>query len=159
VKNKNQKNAKHKMDFNIEKLNKLAKPRSEKAIERARQRKENREWLRLSQDIALAVHYHIRKSGMTQKEFAARMNVSAAYVGKLLKGNENLTLETICKIQQAIGERVISVPKPYVNISLTLPAYSSQPLHKFSPAAAKSERYSEKQTSQNNYITATIDVA
>lgn len=140
------------MNFNIEKLDKIAKPRSEKAIGRARLRKENREWLRLSQDIALAIHYYIRKSGMTQKDLAEEMNVSAAYIGKLLKGGENLTLETICKIQHVIGERIISVAKPYVNTTLTLPAFSSTTTHKFSPDAAKSDKYCEKQTNQNNYV-------
>ncbi len=92
------------MNFNIEKLNKIAKPRSVKAIERARLRKENREWLSLSQEIALAIHYYIRKAGSTQKKLAEDLNVSPAYVAKLLKGGENLTLETICKIQHVIGE-------------------------------------------------------
>lgn len=55
--------------------------------------------LSLSQEIALAIHYYIRKAGLTQKELAEDLNVSPAYVAKLLKGGENLTLETICKIQ------------------------------------------------------------
>ena len=80
-------------------IQKVIEPRSEKAIERARLRKENREWLSLSQEIALAIHYYIRKAGLTQKELAEDLNVSPAYVAKLLKGGENLTLETICKIQ------------------------------------------------------------
>ena len=147
------------MNFNIEKLDKIAKPRSEKAIERTRLRKENREWLRLSQDIALALHYYIRKSGMTQKDLAEEMNVSAAYIGKLLKGGENLTLETICKIQHVIGERIISVAKPYVNIILTSSAYSSATMLKFSSDAAKSETFSEKQMNQNNYVPAAIEAA
>ena len=36
-----------------------------------------------------------------------------AYIGKLLKGNENLTLETICRVQSAIGENLISIHRPY----------------------------------------------
>ena len=147
------------MNFNIETLNKIAKPRSEKAIERARLRKENREWLSLSQEIALAIHYYIRKAGLTQKELAEDLNVSPAYVGKLLKGGENLTLETICKIQRVIGERIISIAKPYLTITLTMQAYSSSNMHKFSPEAAKSEKYSERQTNQNNYVPAAIDAA
>ena len=147
------------MNFNIEKLDKIAKPRSEKATGRARLRKENREWLRLSQDIALAIHYYIRKSDMTQKDLAVEMNVSAAYIGKLLKGGENLTLETICKIQHVIGERIISVAKPYVNITLTSSAYSSPSVLNFSSDAVKSEKFSEKQINQNNYVPAAIEAA
>ena len=40
------------MAFNLDKLKEVAKPRSEAAKDRARFRKENREWLRMSQDIA-----------------------------------------------------------------------------------------------------------
>ena len=90
------------MAFDLNKLAEVAKPRSEAAIERARLRRQNRDWIRMSQDIALCLHYYLRNSGMTQKELADKMGVSAVYVGKLLKGSKNLTLETICKIQGVI---------------------------------------------------------
>lgn len=102
------------MAFNTDKLTEMAKPRSEEAKAKAQFRRENREWIRMSQDIALSVHYYLRKSGMSQKDLAERMAVSAAYVGKLLKGTENLTLETICKLQNAIGEELLSLTHPYV---------------------------------------------
>lgn len=102
------------MAFNVDELAKIAKPRSEEAIKRAQFRRENREWIRMSQDIALTLHYYLRKSGMSQSELAQKMNVSAPYVGKLLKGTENLTLETICKLQNAIGEELLSLTHPYV---------------------------------------------
>ena len=102
------------MAFNVDKLAEIAKPRSEEAKAKAQFRRENREWIRMSQDIALSVHYYLRKSGMSQKDLAERMAVSAAYVGKLLKGTENLTLETICKLQNAIDEELLSLTHPYV---------------------------------------------
>lgn len=103
------------MAFDLEKLAEMATPRSERAKDKARFRKENREWLRMSQDIALAVHYYLRKNGMSQKKLAERMGVSPAYIGKLLKDRENLTLETICKLQSSIGSTLISVAQPYVS--------------------------------------------
>ena len=102
------------MTFNTEKLAEIAKPRSEDAKAKAQYRRDNREWIRMSQDIALSLHYYLRKSGMSQKDLAERMAVSAAYDGKLLKGNENLTLETICKLQNAIGEELLSLTHPYI---------------------------------------------
>jgi len=102
------------MAFNTKKLAKIAKPRSEEAKAKAQFRRDNREWIRMSQDIALSLHYYLRKSGMSQKDLAGKMMVSAAYVGKLLKGNENLTLETICKLQNAIGEELLSLTHPYI---------------------------------------------
>lgn len=100
------------MGFNLEKLEQIAKPCSDKAKEAARFRKENREWLRMSQDIALSLHYHLRTKGLSQKDLAEKMGVSAAYVGKLLKGKENLTLETICKLQKALDEDIINIVRP-----------------------------------------------
>ena len=50
---------------------------------------------------------------MSQKDLAKQMGVSPVYVGKLLKGGENLTIETICKLQRVIGEQLINVIKPY----------------------------------------------
>lgn len=101
------------MAFNLNKLAEVAKPRSEESKEQARFRKENRDWLRISQEIALALHYYLRTENMTQKALAEKMGISSVYVSKLLKGGENLTLETICKIQNVIGQDLITVSKPY----------------------------------------------
>lgn len=53
------------MAFDTEKLANIAKPQSEKEKEQARYRKENRDWLRMSQEIALCLHYYLRKAGLT----------------------------------------------------------------------------------------------
>ena len=57
------------MAFNPEKLAAIAKPRSEEAKDKARFRKENRDWLRMSQEIALCLHYYLRNAGLTQKSW------------------------------------------------------------------------------------------
>ena len=135
------------MAFNPEKLAAIAKPRSEEAKEKARFRKENRDWLRMSQEIALCLHYYLRNAGLTQKELADKMGVSAVYVGKLLKGGENLTLETICKIQNVICENIVTVAKPYVSTTvISFPVRAG-----FSPDAITSERYSDN-LSQDTYV-------
>ena len=136
------------MEFNPEKLASIAKPRSEAAIERARFRKENREWLRMSQEIALCLHYYLRTADITQKELADKMGVSAVYVGKLLKGGENLTLETICKIQKAISEEIVNVAKPYIN-TLSV-SFVAQP--KISTNVITSDSFSDKQSTQDSYV-------
>lgn len=101
------------MAINTERLQELAKPRNERAQRRSRERRENRAWLTFSQDIALALHYYMREKEMTQRELADKMGVSQAYVVKLLKGGENLTLETICKLQDALGENLMNIARPY----------------------------------------------
>lgn len=143
------------MAFNPEKLAAIAKPRSEEAREKARIRKENRDWLRMSQEIALCLHYYLRKAGITQKELADKMGVSAVYVGKLLKGGENLTLETICKIQKVIHEDIVTVAKPYIsNMVVSIPTWS-----KFSHDAINSDKFFGSQTMQNDYVLTTFDAA
>ncbi|MCD8268479.1 MAG: helix-turn-helix domain-containing protein [Parabacteroides sp.] len=109
------------MGFNLDKLAEMAQPRSEEAQNMARIRKENKEWLRMSQEIALSLHYYLRKMKMTQKELAEKMGVSPAYVGKLLKGQENLTLETICNLQKVTGRELVSVCHPYECIEVLEP--------------------------------------
>ncbi len=101
------------MKPNLEKLSAMASARTEEAKMRAEKRKANRAWLKMSQDIALAIHYYLRKSGSTQKELADKLGVSTAYVTKLMRGNENLTVETICKLQDALGEELVTVCRPY----------------------------------------------
>lgn len=101
------------MGFNFEKLNELATDRSKEVIRKSEELEKNRNWLRMSRMIALAIRYHLRKAEITQKAFADMLGVSPAYVGKLLKGNENLTLETICRIQDVIGNNLVSIHRPY----------------------------------------------
>ena len=101
------------MGENLDKLRKTAQPRSEEAKGRARWRRENREWLRMSQSIALQVLDYLHNAGLTQKELAERMGVSPAYIAKLVKGSENLSLETICKLHEALGIKLVYVAEPY----------------------------------------------
>lgn len=134
------------MAFNLEKLEEIAKPRSEAARERVKVRRENRDWLRLSQEIALAIHHYLKNSGISQKQLAEAMGVSPVYVVKLLKGGENLTLETICKIQKAIGENLITVATPYITrmiVELTSPA-------RMGASAVSSEKF--KASANNQYV-------
>lgn len=136
------------MGFNIDKLKEIAVPRSEAAKESTRTRRENREYLRMSQDIALCIHYYLRKSNMTQKELADKLGVSPVYVGRLLKGGENLTLETICKLQNVLGQDLISVAKPYVATQII--SLVPLPAQRFSETV-RSDRYTETHTLNKNY--------
>ena len=48
-----------------------------------------------------------KAAGITQKQLAERMNCSQQYVSKILKGCENLSLETVAKIELALGITVM----------------------------------------------------
>ncbi len=101
------------MAFNLEKLQAIAKPRSEESIRKEEYWKANKEWLKRSKEIALAVHYYLKTQGLTQAALAEKLGVSAPYVAKIMKGTENLTLETISKIENILGNPLVTVTKPY----------------------------------------------
>ena len=64
-------------------------------------------WMRYSKQIAIAVRARMRTMNVTQSALAEKMNCSQQYVSLLLKGEENLTLETICKLESALDMALI----------------------------------------------------
>jgi len=51
------------------------------------------------------------KKGMTQKDFARLLGKKESEICKWMKGTHNFTLETISKIELALGETILQVPK------------------------------------------------
>ena len=45
--------------------------------------------------------------GLTQKALAERMNCTQQYVSKILKGKENMSLDTLSKLEDALGINLI----------------------------------------------------
>jgi transcriptional regulator with XRE-family HTH domain len=78
--------------------------------ENAIYRLENSRWLRRSQKIAMEMLDRMEYLGINQKELAQRMECSPQYVSKILKGKENLSLETISKIEEALEMEFQSIP-------------------------------------------------
>ncbi|MFW5700131.1 MAG: helix-turn-helix transcriptional regulator [Cyclobacteriaceae bacterium] len=74
-------------------------------------RKSNKSWLNKSAKIAVKVARILREKNMTQKSLAELMEVSPQQVNKILKGRENLTLETISKIESILGVELVSILK------------------------------------------------
>jgi len=72
--------------------------------------RENREWLKVSQKLALKILRTLREEGITQKELANRMNVSPQQINKWVRGNENFTIETLVKIGNVLGITLINIP-------------------------------------------------
>ncbi len=94
---------------NLEKLNKILSTRKSTWQDEARWREENEEWLSQSFYIAVRVLNTLREKKMTQKELAEKMNVSPQFINKVVKGLENLSLETIGKLSRALGIKLIDV--------------------------------------------------
>lgn len=65
--------------------------------------------LKKSIKIAIKLNRILRQKGMKQKQLAELLGVSAQQVNKILKGRENLTLDTIERIESAIGVDLITV--------------------------------------------------
>lgn len=75
--------------------------------EKAEWRIANRSWLRYSQRIAMMMLDKMDELGLTQKSVAERMGCSQQYVSRVLKGTENLSIETITKIESALGIEIL----------------------------------------------------
>ena len=63
---------------------------------------EEKPWLNHSQMIANTMSARTKELGMTQKMLAEKMNCAQQYISKILKGGENLSLEAISKIENAL---------------------------------------------------------
>jgi ribosome-binding protein aMBF1 (putative translation factor) len=87
------------MKTNREKFMALVSEIDTKTEEKANWRIANRQWLRVSQDIAFDILEKLDDLNWSQKDLAEKMGVSPQYVNKLVKGSENLTLETLVKLQ------------------------------------------------------------
>ena len=75
--------------------------------EEAEWRRDNWSWLRHSQKIAVKVLLQMKQEGLTQKALAERMDCTQQYVSKILKGKENMSLETMSKLEDALGISLI----------------------------------------------------
>ena len=70
-------------------------------------RRKNEAWLRHSQHIAVKVLMYMKREHLTQRAMAERLGCTQQYVSKILKGTENLSLETITKLEQAMEVRLV----------------------------------------------------
>jgi len=64
-------------------------------------------WMYHSQAIAAIMSDRMEELGMTQRALAEKMNCTQQYVSKVLKGRENLSLETLCKIENALDIKIL----------------------------------------------------
>ena len=75
--------------------------------ERAEWRNANKSWLRYSQLIALMMLDKMEDLGLTQKSLAELMGCSQQYVSRVLKGTENLSIETISNIESVLELEIL----------------------------------------------------
>jgi transcriptional regulator with XRE-family HTH domain len=93
---------------NKEKFKSLISNEKSNTVTRNKERIKNRARLRESQDIALKVLNKLDALGWSQRKLAEKLNVSPQQVSKILKGKENLTLETQVKLQQVLDIPILA---------------------------------------------------
>lgn len=91
----------------VSKLNAHKSDTSSMWQENAEWRRANKTWLRYSQRIAMIMLDKMEELGLTQKSVAERMGCSQQYISRVLKGTENLSIETISKIEKALEVEIL----------------------------------------------------
>ena len=85
-----------------------------KFVDSAKASLQNIQWKKRSQDIALAILERLDELNMKQSQLANIMSVTPQQISKIVKGHANLTLESISKIESALGISLISISQNYV---------------------------------------------
>lgn len=99
------------MNSTIEKLELHSSKTPSRWKEEAEYRIKNKAWLRYSQMIAMKMLDKMEHLGMTQKVLAERMGCSQQYISKILRGKENLSLETLSKIEDSLELQLVCEPE------------------------------------------------
>ena len=92
----------------IDRLKKHQSPTSSKWREEAEWRRVNRAWLRRSQAVAVKMLNRMEEMHWTQTQVAEKLGCSQQYVSRMVKGKENLTLDMLSRIEDALGITIFS---------------------------------------------------
>lgn len=65
------------------------------------------DWTQYSQCIAAIMSKRMAELGLSQRMLAEKMDCTQQYISNILKGKKNMTLETICMIENALGVEII----------------------------------------------------
>ncbi len=107
-------------------------------LDDAKYRIENERWLKHSQFIALRILRTLRATNISQKELAEKIGVSPQHVNKIVKGRENLTLETISKLEAALEIELLMAPSLAIDTETEI-GQPYMPNHKTMLATAKKQ--------------------
>ncbi|MBQ9174172.1 MAG: helix-turn-helix transcriptional regulator [Bacteroidales bacterium] len=90
----------------VDKLRKYESPTPSQWREKAEWRRANRSWLRRSQTVAMKMLDKMDEMKWTRQAVAQKLGCSQRYVSRIVKGSENLNLEMLSKIEDALGIKV-----------------------------------------------------
>lgn len=95
-----------------EKIKRLISDRPSEWKKEAAERIANQGWKRNSRAVALRVLSILQERKMNQSALAGLMGVSQQQISKIVSGQENLTFETIDKLENALGIELIRIDIP-----------------------------------------------
>lgn len=75
---------------------------------------EVRIFVRWYTDIVVRVNQLLLAKGYTQKDLAVKMKKKPSEINKWLKGNHNLTLKTLAKLEAELGAPIIYTSQAHV---------------------------------------------
>ena len=97
------------MKPNMDKFESLISEHNSDWHKDADERRVNKAWKDKAFDIALNIINYKNKHNLTQVQLADKIGVSKQYINRVLQGKENLTLESICKIEEALNIMIIDL--------------------------------------------------
>ncbi|GGI58485.1 helix-turn-helix domain-containing protein [Winogradskyella haliclonae] len=86
--------------------------------------KETKIFVRLYTDIVTRINQLLEMKGLSQKDLAEKLDKRPSEVNKWLKGEHNLTLRSIAKMQSALESDIINVPYTTAFVSKDAKEYS-----------------------------------
>ena len=80
--------------------------------ENAEWRRENREWLNWSRDVALSLVDYMEINEINRNGLAERLGVTPQYVSKILSGKVNFSFKSIAEIENKLSIKLIRIMEP-----------------------------------------------
>ena len=80
--------------------------------ENAECRRENREQLKWSRDVALSLVDYMETNGINRNGLAERLGVTPQYVSKMLSGKINFSFKSIAEIENKQSIKLLSIIEP-----------------------------------------------
>ena len=96
------------METAVERLRRYEAPTPSHWREVAEWRRATRSWLIRSQAIAMKILDKMQEQRWTQAKVAEMLGCSQQYVSRIVKGGENLSLEMLSRIEDALEIEVFS---------------------------------------------------
>ncbi|MBC7553592.1 MAG: helix-turn-helix transcriptional regulator [Taibaiella sp.] len=129
------------MTTNKEKLLELVAEDDTSLLKEIESRIKNRSLLRESFSIAIKVLARLDELNWTQKELAEKLGVTPQQVNKIVKGKQNLTLESLIKLQSLLDIPLLaSYNEAQTEKQTQVTAYSGTNIQPFTPAKSTGSR-------------------